>query len=147
VNVMDNDPGSLGGDFTFDSDGEAAAQTVTAALTRHGLRVVRTFDLRSALAGHAGHEAGSWDCTCPYHGTADCTCQFIVLLVYGEAGAPVVINAHSHDAQTQVRIAHPASGILGSVTTRPDSRLAEQVVTMLAEAALATPVSATIADH
>ncbi len=125
----------------FDSDGEAAAQTVTAALARRGLRAVRTFDLRSALAGHAGHEAGAWDCTCPHHGTADCTCQFIVLLVYGEAGAPVVINAHSHDAQTQVRIAHPASGILGSVTARPDPRLAEEVVTALAEAALAQPVA------
>ncbi len=131
----------------FDSDGEAAAQAVTAALTRRGLRVVRTFDLRSALAGHAGHDAGAWDCTCPYHGTADCTCQFIVLLVYGEAGAPVVINAHSHDAQTQVRIAHPANGILGSVTTRPDPRLAERVVTALAKTALASSRVATIVDR
>ncbi len=132
---------SLGGEFMFDSDGETAAQTVTAALTRRGLRIVRTFDLRSALAGHAGHEALSWECDCPYHGTARCTCQFIVLLVYGEAGAPVVVNAHSHDAQTQVRIAHPASGILGSTTTRPDPRLAEQVMVALAEAALTQPVA------
>ena len=137
---------SPGVEFIFDSDGEAAAQTVTAALTRRGLRVDRTFDLRSALAGHAGHEAGSWDCTCPYHGTADCACQFIVLLVYGEAGAPVVINAHSHDAQTQVQIAHPASGILGSVTTRPDSRLVEQVVTALAGLALLISPAAATSD-
>jgi hypothetical protein len=136
----------LEGDFTFDSDGEAAAQTVTAALTRRGLRVVRTFDLRSALAGHAGDEAASWDCDCPYHGAARCTCQFVVLLVYGDAGGPVVVDAHSHDAQTQVRIARPASGILGSVT-RPDPRLAEQVLVALAEATLATPLAAAIADR
>ncbi len=138
---------SLGGEFTFDSDGEAAAQMVIAALTRHGMRVMCTFDLRSALAGHTGREAGSWNCNCPYHGTDRCTCQFIVLLVYGEAGAPVVVNAHSHDALTQVRIAHPASGILGSATTRPDPRLAEQVVAVLAKAALATPLVAAIADR
>jgi hypothetical protein len=122
----------------FDSDGETAAQTVAAALTRRGLRVVRSFDLRSALAAHAGHEASSWDCDCPYHGTAHCTCQFVVLLVYGEAGAPVVVNAHSHDAQTWAWIVRPSRGILGSATTRLDPCLAEQVMAALAEAALAT---------
>jgi len=131
----------------FDSDGEAATQTVTTALTRRGLRVVRTFDLRSALAGHAGNEASSWDCDCPYHGTARCTCQFIVLLVYGNAGGPIVVNAHSHDAQTRVRIAHPASGILGSATTSPDPRLAEQVIAALAGAALHIPSAAATADR
>ena len=138
---------SLGGDFIFNLDGEAAAQTVTAALTRHGLRVDRTFDLRSALAGHNSHDASSWDCDCPYHGTARCTCQFIVLLVYGETGAPVVVNAHSHDAETRVRIAHPASGILGSTTTRPDPHLAEQVIAALAGAALHIPSAAATADR
>ena len=137
----------LGGDFIFDSDGETAAQAVTAALTQRGLRVVRTFDLRSALAAHADHAASSWDCDCPYHGTDRCTCQFIVLLVYGDAGGPVVVNAHSHDAQTRVRIAHPASGILGSATTRPDPRLAEQVIAALAGAALHIPSAAATADR
>jgi hypothetical protein len=143
---MDGYLKSLKGDFIFDSDGETAAQAVTAALTRQGLRVVRTFDLRSALAGHTGDGAASWGCDCPYHGTDRCTCQFVVLLVYGDAGEPVVVDAHSHDAQTQVRIAHPASGILGSVT-RPDPRLAEQVLAALAEATLAIPLAATIADR
>ena len=143
---MDDCPTSLGGDFMFDSDGETAAQIATAALTRHGLRVVRSFDLRSALAGHAGHEASSSGCDCSYHGTAHCTCQFVVLLVYGEAGGPVVVNAHSHDAQTWVRIIRPSGGILGSVTTRPDPRLAEQVIDALAEAALPTSSVAAIGN-
>ncbi len=138
---------SPGGDFIFNLGGEAAAQMVIAALTRHGLRVERTFDLRSALAGHNGHDASSWDCTCPYHGTDRCTCQFIVLLVYGETGAPVVVNAHSHDAETRVRIAHPAHGILGSATTRPNPRLTERAVAALAEAALASPCAAVTTDR
>jgi hypothetical protein len=36
----------------FNSDSETAAQAVTALLTRQGYRVFRSFDLRSALAGH-----------------------------------------------------------------------------------------------
>ena len=112
---MDDSLISPGGDFMFDLDGETAAQTVAAALTRRGLRVVRSFDLRSALAAHAGYEASSSGCDCPYHGTARCTCQFVVLLIYGKAGAPVVVNAHSHDAQTWVQVIHQSRGILGEL--------------------------------
>ena len=57
----------------FNSDSETAAQAVTAHLTRQGYRVLRTFDLRSALVAHG-------DCACPHHGTTHCTCQFVVLL-------------------------------------------------------------------
>lgn len=119
----------------FDSCGETAAQAATAALTRHGFRVVRSFDLRSAVTAHA-------DCNCPYHGTAHCTCQFVVLLVYSEAGDPVVVTAHSRDTQARVQIVRDA-------TTRPDPRLAEQVIAALVEAALTlqtSPVVEVIAD-
>jgi hypothetical protein len=113
----------------FDSRGETAAQAATAVLTRRGFRVVRSFDLRSALAAHA-------DCECPYHGTAQCTCQFVVLLVYGEAGEPVVVTAHSRDAQARMQIVPPERGVNGDWTTRPDPRLAEKVMAALVEAAL-----------
>ncbi len=112
----------------YDSNGETAAQTATEALTRWGFRVVRSFDLRSALAPLAAHS----DCECPHHGTAKCTCQFVVLLVYGASGAPAVVTAHSRDAQAQVQIVHDAN-------SRPDPRLVEQVMTALFEAALAVP--------
>lgn len=71
---------------------EAAAQTVQ-LLSGAGLQVVRSFDLRSARMAHA-------ECTCPHHGTAECTCQFVVLLIYGQRGAPVTLVAHGHDGQT-----------------------------------------------
>ena len=66
-----------------------AAQLLSGA----GLRVVRSFDFRSARMAHA-------ECTCPHHGTAQCTCQFVVLLVYGQGSAPVTLVAHGHDGQT-----------------------------------------------
>ena len=100
----------------FDCNGETAARAATEALTRHDFRVVRSFDLRSALAPLAAHA----DCECPHHGTAQCTCQFVVLLAYGDpstgsGGAPVVVTAHSRDIQAQVQIVHDAN-------TQPDRK-------------------------
>jgi hypothetical protein len=66
----------------------------------------------------------------------------VVLLAYGDpstepalslskgsGGAPVVITAHSRDAQAQVQVVHDANA-------RPDPRLVEQVMAALFEAAL-----------
>ncbi|MBI3359685.1 MAG: hypothetical protein HY023_01070 [Chloroflexi bacterium] len=112
----------LWGSILFDAGGEVAAQAATAALTRRGFRVVRSFDLRSALTAHA-------DCECPHHGTARCTCQFVVMLVYGETGEPVVVTAHSHDAQARAQLVRDAM-------TQPDAQVARQVMAALVEAAL-----------
>ena len=106
----------------FDCDSEMATQTATQSLAKLGLRVVRSFDLRSALATHAG-------CECPHHGSEQCTCQFLVLLVYGPAGAPVVVSVHGRDGQAEVQIVQDASA-------HPDERLVEQVMSALIEAAL-----------
>lgn len=106
----------------FNADGETATQAVVAVLTRHGLQVVRSFDLRSALAVHGG-------CECPHHGTAECSCQFVVLLAYGEAGEPVILTTHSRDGQTDAQIVH-------DTTTVPEPHLAEEVTTALVEAAM-----------
>ena len=75
------------------ADCEEAATQAVQLLSSAGLRVMRSFDLRSARADHA-------ECTCPHHGTAQCTCQFVVFLVYGQSGAPVTLVAHGHDGQT-----------------------------------------------
>ena len=75
------------------ADCEEAATQAVQLLSSAGLRVMRSFDLRSARADHA-------ECTCPHHGTAQCTCQFIVFLVYGQSSAPVTLVAHGHDGQT-----------------------------------------------
>ena len=71
---------------------EATAQAVQ-LLSSVDLQVVRSFDLRSARMAHA-------ECTCPHHGTAQCTCQFVVLLVYGQGGAPMSLVVHGHDGKT-----------------------------------------------
>ena len=58
-----------------------------------GLQVVRTFDLNVARHTHAS-------CPCPHHGTEQCDCQMVVLLVYGSERQPVSILAHGYNGQT-----------------------------------------------
>ena len=132
--------------IVFACEGETAAKAVTAALTRRDFSVVRSFDLRSALAAHT-------NCECPHHGTAQCTCQFVVLLVYGDpstepalslskgsgqdAAQPVVLTVHCRDNRTQAQVVHDANMI-------PDPRLAEQVMAALVETALTVHAQAVL---
>ena len=120
--------------LVFNFGSETAIKAVMTTLARHGLYVIRSFDLQSALGAHGG-------CECPHHGTAQCNCQFVVLLVYGEASLwdgeaaePVVITTHSRDNRTEARIVHDAATI-------PDPRLAEEVMVALVEAAIMLPMA------
>jgi hypothetical protein len=112
----------------LDCDGERAAQAVTQVMTRHGLQVMRSFDLRTAPGGHA-------DCACPHHGTAVCTCQYVVLLVYGEAVAPATLTLHSQESVTYLKIVRDANA-------QPDVRLVEQILAALRETDLQLRASA-----
>ena len=107
--------------LSFNFDGETVARAAIATFARHGLYVIRSFDLRSALAAQPG-------CECPHHGTAACNCQFAVLLVYGDPGTLAALTLHSHDSQTYAQLVHDAA-------TTPDPRLAEQIMTALVEVA------------
>jgi hypothetical protein len=69
-----------------------------------------------------------------------------VLLAYGDpstgsGGAPVVITAHSRDAQAQVQIVRPTGMLRDDANSRPDPRLVEQVMAALFEAALTAPAA------
>lgn len=74
----------------------------TKQLSRAGLRAVQTFDLHAARA--ALH-----DCSCPNHGTQDCDCQMVVVLVYGDAEQPITLFLHGNDGQTWLSIADEPS--------------------------------------
>ena len=78
------------------SDCETVIRQVTENLAAAGLRVVRSFDLRSACASFA-------DNVCPHHGTAPCDCQLVVLLIYGVMITPVSLILHSHRGQTELQ--------------------------------------------
>jgi hypothetical protein len=69
-------------------------------LTGAGFRVVQTFDLQVARLAHP-------DCPCPHHGTEDCNCQMVVLLVYQKQGTPATLVIHGQDGRSWVSLASP----------------------------------------
>jgi hypothetical protein len=72
---------------------ENAIDWVVQQINNAGLHVVRTFDL--LVARHS-----QVSCPCPHHGTDQCDCQMVVLLVYGSDRQPVSIVAHGYNSQT-----------------------------------------------
>lgn len=83
--------------LTLCLDCETAIAAVTSCLNVCGMKVMRTFDLRSACASLT-------DNTCPHHGTSPCDCQLVVLLVYGQEPVPASLVVHGHFAQTEFRL-------------------------------------------
>ena len=78
-------------------------------LLQAGLRPIQTFDLHTA-------RVGLHDCPCPHHGTNECDCQMVVLLVYGKAAEPATLILHGTDGQTWISIAN-------NPRQRPDVKL------------------------
>ncbi len=78
-------------------DCQEAMALLAQALEARGMQVYRSFDLRSALAALP-------DCGCPHHGTAQCTCHYAVLLVYGETPPPALVVAHGRDGRTWLTV-------------------------------------------
>jgi hypothetical protein len=83
--------------LSVDRPCEETLQWLGNRLTPAGLRLLQTFDLHDA-------RLGTQSCPCPHHGTTDCDCQMIVLLIYGEAAAPVTLMLHSHAGRTWISL-------------------------------------------
>ena len=75
-----------------------ALSKVSQQLKEAGLRSVQTFDLHSAMSGTHG-------CSCINHGTKECDCQMVVLLVYGDAVEPETLILHGDSQRTWISLA------------------------------------------
>jgi len=84
--------------LSWNCPGDKSLVWLKEQLATANLRVVQTFDLHSTR--HALE-----DCPCPHHGTDQCDCQMVVLLVYGDAAEPATLILHSNDGQTWLSIA------------------------------------------
>ncbi|MEJ2596798.1 MAG: hypothetical protein P8Z00_00620 [Anaerolineales bacterium] len=104
--------------LTLQSGSQAAIEGSIRRLEHSGLQVVRSFDLKVARAAHVG-------CTCPHHGTEQCDCQMVVLLVYGNESLPVTLVVHGHDGQTHI-----------ALVDTPEQRPAPQLVEAILQAML-----------
>ena len=66
-------------------------------LSRAGLRAMQTFDLHTARAALR-------NCPCPHHGTKECDCQMVILLVFGQAEEPATLLLHGNGGKTWLSI-------------------------------------------
>ncbi len=77
----------------LDQPCDEAVGWVTEQARRAGLSVMRTFDLQIARQTHTS-------CPCPHHGTDQCDCQMVILLVYQDHRQPLAMIAHGYEGQT-----------------------------------------------
>ncbi len=77
----------------LEQDCREAVEWIIEQFASSGLQAVRTFDLQVARQANV-------ECPCPHHGTEQCDCQMIVLLVYKTGHQPISIVAHGYDGQT-----------------------------------------------
>lgn len=66
------------------------------ALAGAELSVSKSFDLQSARRSLSHPES----CTCPNHGTAQCACQYVILLVRYLQAQSVTLVVHGSDGRT-----------------------------------------------
>jgi len=83
--------------FSMLIGGEAAQSHIMAALTAANLRVERSFDMQVARLAHT-------ECSCPHHGTEECDCQLVVLLVYDHKSPPATLILHGRDNFTNISL-------------------------------------------
>ena len=86
--------------LTLEQTCEQTDRWVREKLTYAGLRVVPTFDLQIARLAHP-------ECECPNHGTEQCSCQMVILLVYGKQEDPATLVIHGQDGKTWISMATP----------------------------------------
>lgn len=69
-------------------------------LSQRGLKVLPTFNLHSIRSNQQGYP-------CPHHGTEQCDCQMVVLLIYENRGEPITLLLHGSDGRTKFSIDEP----------------------------------------
>ncbi len=92
---------------------------LTSRLSESGYQVTRSFDLQAARAELRAPD----ECACPNHGSAACTCQYVVLLVNRPGEAPGTLVVHGHDNRTNVSLGRCQDGSV-------PARLEEAIRTM-----------------
>jgi uncharacterized protein (DUF302 family) len=113
---------------TVEASYKEVVAAVSSTLSRRGYHLVCSFDLQDAVAHHTE------GCGCPYHGTALCTCQYVVLLAYPPDRLPApprVFTIHAYEQTTWVTLqpdrsigageTHVLHSALAEAAARPES--------------------------
>lgn len=99
--------------LSVDRSCEETLQWLSQRLSRAGFRTLQTFDLHDARFAVT-------DCACPHHGTDQCDCQMVVVLIYGKAEEPATLMLHGNDGQTWLSLVdtplqHPDPSLQSSI--------------------------------
>lgn len=86
--------------LTVNQNCDQTLQWAGRQIRKAGLRSVQTFDLHAA-------RAASHSCECPHHGTDQCDCQMVVLLVYRSTSEPATLILHGNDGKTWLSVIVP----------------------------------------
>ena len=89
--------------LVLDQTCEQVLAWIDGKLTDANFRLVKTFDLLVARQAHP-------NCLCPQHGTDDCNCQMVVVLVYGNQGDPATLVIHGQEGRAWLSLAIPVNG-------------------------------------
>jgi hypothetical protein len=89
--------------WTLTLECDQVAHQLATALVERGFSISRSFDLLSARDSLRNPA----DCSCPNHGTTQCACQYIVLLVRTKSAEPFPLIVHGHDDRTILSLGHP----------------------------------------
>lgn len=88
-----------------------ACEAVKEMLESKGWAYAQTFDLQVARASHP-------ECPCPFHGTARCDCQMLIIVIYAPEHEPMTLTLHGHENRTWVSLAALDGQDLDSEMTR-----------------------------
>lgn len=102
--------------FTLRLEPNVLLDLIVNVLEKDGLRVICSFDLQAACVSFEAN-------ICPHHGEAPCDCQMLIMLVYGEEGAPLSLVAHGHRGRVQVGIREEGAQVNQALETRVRSLL------------------------
>jgi hypothetical protein len=97
--------------LSFNYPGDKSLVWLKDRLATANLRVVQTFDLNTARHGLE-------HCPCPHHGTDQCDCQMVVLLVYANTTEPATLILHGNDGQTWLSLVERPGQQPGKEVTR-----------------------------
>jgi len=75
----------------------------TRQLEDFGFQIEQTFDLQVARQSHIG-------CPCPHHGTDQCSCQMVILLVRKQGSDPTTMVLHGNNEQTNFTLIKQING-------------------------------------
>lgn len=90
--------------FLLNADCQVLAKLVIEQVQAAGMQTVCSFDLEAVRSSSSGFY-------CPTHGTAHCTCQLVILLIFGTFTGPLTMTMEGMDHQTWIYL-EPGQGVI-----------------------------------